>query len=292
MKKGNVLPSILVVGVLVTLLAGMQTVQAQSTAGGQEFILSSPLSINSPSNSTYSSGLLTLNVTVKTLLNPEASNITVTYSVDEGTNTTVNTESTRVPIWADIIYPNGTKTKGISIQSPYLITAIATPPELPEGFHNITVYAKYDFSGDTRQIGLDEKTVYFTVNDGKPPTISYLMLENKTYNQNDLPLNFTTDQPISWIGYSLDGKVNVTIAGNITLTQLSNGQHTITVYANDTTGNMGISQAISFNVALPQLNLSYAVAGTTIIATAVSVILLLRIKTRKEEPSLTHSLNV
>lgn len=288
MKKGT---CTLVLGILVAFLAGTQTIQAQHTTSDQAFILASPLTINSPANSTYSSGLLTLNITVKTMLNPSTSNITMTYSIDGKTNTTIKTETTRVPIWAEITYPNGTKTQGISIQSYYLITALADLPEVSKGSHNITVYAKYDFSGDSRQTGFDEKTVHFTVNDGKPPIISNLSLENKTYNQNDLPLNFATDQPTSWMGYSLDGKANVTIAGNTTLTGLPNEQHSLTVYANDTAGNMGVSQTINFTVAVP-LDLSYAVASTTIIATAVSVILLLRIKTRKEEPSLAHRLNV
>jgi hypothetical protein len=278
MKKGTYA---LVLSMLAAFLAGTQTIQAQHTAGGQAFILASPLTITSPANTTYSSGLLTLNITVKTMLNPSTSNITMTYSIDGKTNTTINTQTTFVPMWAEITYANGTKTQGISIQSYYLISAIANLPELSEGSHNITVYAKYDFSADSRQIGFDEKTVYFTVNDGKPPTISNLSLENKTYSQNALPLNFTIDQPTSWIGYSLDGKENVTITGNTTLTGIANGQHSLTVYANDTAGNRGVSQTVNFTVALP-LDLSYAVAGTTIIAVAVSVILLLRIKVRKE----------
>lgn len=288
MKKGTYA---LVLGMLVAFLAGTQTIQAQQTADGQAFILASPLTINSPANTTYNSGLLTLNITVKTMLNPSASNITITYSIDGKTNTTINTETKHVPIWAEITYPNGTKTQGISIQSYYLITGIADLPEISEGSHSITVYVKYDFSADSHQTGFDEKTVHFTVNDGKPPTLSNLSLENKTYNQKDLHLNFTTDQPTSWIGYSLDGKRNVTITGNTTLTGLANGRHSLAVYANDTAGNMGVSQTVNFTVAVP-LDLSYAVAGTTIIAAAVSIILLLRIKTRKEEPSLTHSLNV
>ncbi|MCW4003275.1 MAG: hypothetical protein NWE95_05100 [Candidatus Bathyarchaeota archaeon] len=278
MKKGTYT---LVLSILVAFLAGTQTIQAQHTAGDQAFILASPLTITSPANTTYSSGLVTLNITVKTMLNPSTSNITMTYSINGKTNTTINTQTTFVPIWAEITYANGTKTQGISIQSYYLISAIANLPELSEGSHNITVYAKYDFSADSRQIGFDEKTVYFTVNDGKPPTISNLSLESKTYSQNALPLNFTIDQPTSWIGYSLDGKENVTITGNTTLTGIANGQHSLTVYANDTAGNMGVSQTVNFTVALP-LDLSYAVAGTTIIAVAVSVILLLRIKVRKE----------
>jgi hypothetical protein len=78
-----------------------------------------------------------------------------------------------------------------------------------------------------------------------------LSLENKTYNQDNLPLNFTVDEPTSWIGYCLDGQDNVTITENFTLTELPSGSHTLTIYANDTVGNMGTSSTIAFSVAEP-----------------------------------------
>jgi len=50
------------------------------------------------------------------------------------------------------------------------------------------------------------------------------------------------------MGYSLDGQMNVTIGGNTTIVGLSDGVHTITVYANDTAGNMGYSNTVYFTV--------------------------------------------
>ena len=250
-KAISLLYAVFVFGLLASLLVGVQTVKAQYTADGQGFILVSPINIISPSNSTYSSGLLTLNVTVKTFLNPNTSNVTLVYCIDGKTNTTIRTESTPVPIEVETTDANGTKTTGISIQSYYLITGWATLPEMPEGSHSITVYGKYEFPGSYHNIGLDNRTVYFTVNDGNPPIISNLSFENKTYNQNNLPLNFTTDEPISWTGYCLDGQANVTVAGNTTLTGLSNGSHNLTIYANDTAGNMGTTGTINFDISQP-----------------------------------------
>jgi hypothetical protein len=125
-------------------------------------------------------------------------------------------------------------------------------PELPEGHHELTVYANYERTSTNHNypaLILDSTTVYFTVDDGTPPIISNLSLENKTYSQNDLSLNFTTDEPTSWIGYCLDGKTNVTIAGNTTLTGLADGSHNLTIYANDAAGNMGASETINFTIA-------------------------------------------
>jgi len=65
-----------------------------------------------------------------------------------------------------------------------------------------------------------------------------------------LPLEYTVDRPTDWVGYSLDSAPNVTLVGNTTLTDLSEGSHSLTVYANDTAGNMGSSTA-SFTVSLP-----------------------------------------
>jgi hypothetical protein len=92
--------------------------------------------------------------------------------------------------------------------------------------------------------------VYFTV-DATPPAIVIMPIESKTYGVTDIPLNFTLNEPTSQITYSLDGQANMTIAGNTTLTGLSNGVHSVTVYATDEAGNTGASETISFNVNVP-----------------------------------------
>jgi hypothetical protein len=294
MRKGVLLLKIFVLGFLTASLVGIQTVHAQYTPDGQGFILVSPINITSPSNRTYTPQSLTLNLTVRSFFDSSKANITIVYSLDGKTNTTIITESAFVPIEAETTDANGTITKGISIQSYYLITGLASLPEMPEGPHNITVYAKYQLPGSYHNVGLDNRTVYFTVNDGYPPMVSNLSLENKTYSQKDLPLNFTTDQSTSWIGCSLDGKENVTIAGNTTIASLSNGPHTITVYTNDTVGNMGTSQTVNFDISLlPWLtSLSYVIVGVVSIIAVVTVVLLLRIKGGKKESGFTHRFDI
>lgn len=84
--------------------------------------------------------------------------------------------------------------------------------------------------------------------DTKPPTIHTILPENKTYSVNSVPMAFTVDESTSWIGYSLNGKSNVTVPGNTTLAQLPEGPHTMRVYANDTAGNMGSSNLAYFTV--------------------------------------------
>jgi hypothetical protein len=81
-----------------------------------------------------------------------------------------------------------------------------------------------------------------------PPVVSVSSPKNKTYDTSDISLTFTVNEPTSWVGYSLDSHDNVTITGNITLAELSNGAHNLTVYAKDIAGNIGASETIQFSI--------------------------------------------
>jgi N-acetylneuraminic acid mutarotase len=87
---------------------------------------------------------------------------------------------------------------------------------------------------------------------GTPPEIKLLSPITHSYNESSVPLLFTVDKQVSWMGYSLDGQDNVTVTGNSTITELTNGLHNVTVYAEDTFGNEGASETITFNVEVPE----------------------------------------
>jgi hypothetical protein len=264
MGKMLIVPAVFALGLLSSLLVGVQTAGAQYAQDGRYFPLASPINITSPSNNTYSSSLLTLNITFKLVSNLDRTNITMFYSVDGKDNVTIRVSGTFVPIEVTRTYENGTTEKGISIFSYNVITGCVALRELPEGLHEITVYGEYEHVGGSNFNVFDSSTVYFTIDDGNPPVISNLSLENKTYSQNNLSLNFTTDEPTSWIGYCLDGKTNVTIAENTTMTDIVTGSHSLTVFANDTAGNMGASETINFTVT------QKAELSTTIIAASIA----------------------
>jgi hypothetical protein len=61
-------------------------------------------------------------------------------------------------------------------------------------------------------------------------------------------LVFSVNEEYSWLGYSFDSFANVTIAGNTTLTDLPDGNHSIVVYVNNTFGLMGKSEIVHFTV--------------------------------------------
>lgn len=269
MRKTNSLLAVFVVGLLTSLLVGVQTAGAQYAQDGRYFPLASPINVTSPSNSTYSSSLLTLNITFRLVLNLDRTNITMFYSVDGRDNVTIPVSGTFVPIEVIRTYENGTTEKSISIFSYYVITGCVPLPQLSEGSHEITVYGEYRHVGESNFDVFDNSTVCFTINDGKPPVLSNLSLENKTYNQNNLPLNITADEPASWIGYCLDGKANVTIAGNTTLTGIAAGVHSLTVFANDTAGNMRACETINFTVTQKTEPSSTIISVASIVTVAV-----------------------
>jgi hypothetical protein len=106
-----------------------------------------------------------------------------------------------------------------------------------------------------------------------PPRLSVLSPLNQRYNDSSVSLIYSANKPVNWTTFSLDGKENVTLSGNTTLTGLTNGFHNITVYAQDTFGNIGASQNISFTVAKPEPE-SFPivpVAAVSIVAVALVV---------------------
>lgn len=109
-------------------------------------------------------------------------------------------------------------------------------------------------------------TVLFSVVDVAAPVISNLSVENRTYSKNDLSLNFTVDESTFWKGYSIDGSANVTIITGNSFSNLPSGSHTLTVYANDTSGNMGASETIYFTIEEP-------FPTTLVIASVITVVI-------------------
>ncbi len=85
-----------------------------------------------------------------------------------------------------------------------------------------------------------------------PPTVTVFSPENKIYAVNTgIALNYTIDQITSWVGYSLDGQPNATLAGNTTLPIMLDGAHSLIVYGNGTTGIMGASATVYFSIDTP-----------------------------------------
>jgi hypothetical protein len=81
------------------------------------------------------------------------------------------------------------------------------------------------------------------------PELQVCSPRNKTYPTPRVQLNFTVDEPVLKVTYTLDGRENITAFGNTTLSGLADGVHSVTVYAYDALGNVGDSETVFFSVA-------------------------------------------
>jgi hypothetical protein len=235
-----------------------------------------------------------------TILNPEnktdyrTKDINLTIDVSVGESATASAQFIKeVCYWADW-QPNSTiiylypETSEWRPETKTEFSKSLNLSGVPEGHHTLTVdvtekrqYADYHDYSHYLHYRIFEVTGSSTVSfsiDTKGPAIFVLSPQNKTYDTADVPLNFTVNEHVLHIVYSVDGQENVTIAGNTTLTGLPNGDHNVTVYAVDEAGNVGASETIIFSVAPFPTTL---VVASVITVPAVSISLLIYFRKRK-----------
>jgi hypothetical protein len=220
-----------------------------------------------PVNTTYNSRIITLNISFSTKLFSPV-HLSATYCLDGTPNINVPLVSSPSMIWS----------KNRVIGSVRL-------PELSDGLHTLSVYVEAHWGTGSRY--WDSETVHFTV-ETTTPKIKALSPINQTYTETNVPLMFTLDKA-NWTGYSLDGEQNITINYNFTLNGLPNGLHNLTVYANDTYGNMGASETISFTVAVAEpesFPVVLGVACSFTVALVVACLLVYR-KNNSEKQTVT-----
>ncbi len=145
-------------------------------------------------------------------------------------------------------------------------------------------------------LGFGSPDIYVPpIDDNKPPAdttspkIRIVSPETQTFKEPNVAFVFTMNETFAWAGYSLDGKENETISGNFSLINLPNGLHTLKIYANDTAGDMGVSETFSFTVAVPEsepeffpaVPIATAVAAIVLVASAISLSLKKRKRSNK-----------
>jgi parallel beta-helix repeat protein len=125
---------------------------------------------------------------------------------------------------------------------------------------------------------------------GSPPAISIVSPTNKTYTTTSVTLSVTVSEPTVWTKYSLDGKANVTFTEDTTLSALTYGAHSVTVYAQDTDGKTGATTTY-FTIAegsetppteTTQLDSSLIILIAVVIVVIVAVALLYFLKIKKK----------
>jgi N-acetylneuraminic acid mutarotase len=109
---------------------------------------------------------------------------------------------------------------------------------------NDVLYAIGGFDGTD---WLDVNEQYKPVGYGTiAPKVQITSPENKSYTE--VSLAFTVNRGTAWMGYSLDNQANVTVITERKLSILPQGSHKITMYGNDSFGNMGASNTVFFSV--------------------------------------------
>jgi hypothetical protein len=148
---------------------------------------------------------------------------------------------------------------------------------IPYGKHNLIItafgsggYAEgltwYSFSKNS------SSSVNFVID--KVPVVSFLSFENRTFNNSTVPLNFTIDQSVSKVTYTLDGEKTVAINGNSTLTGLSNGYHNVTIYATNEFENTGSSETVTFSIDYMPLDKEEPFPSLIVAVSAAALIML------------------
>jgi hypothetical protein len=108
---------------------------------------------------------------------------------------------------------------------------------------NDLIYAIGGFNGQW----LSTSEVYTPLDYGTvPPKVVITSPDNRTYQQPTL--SYTLNRAVSWMGYSIDGKANNTFVSETILSGLSQGAHSVKIYANDSSGNMGVSDTVYFSI--------------------------------------------
>jgi len=263
MGLNGLLVAFIIFIMLTPVLSGSQIVKGNSDSGtnpNREALGSySPLILYgggilySPVNATYRTNTLPLNLSFSLAMGLQAS---LTYEVDG-------------------IYKGGIPLTPVETNETHIfhpLTSFIELPQLSEGSHCLTITVVAGLSGyfgvnppgapfkATGTSGNYEATwvnkIYFTV-DGSDnpmeavlPAITYLSIQNETYNTTQLPLNFNFNENYTLATYSLDDQRSIPLAKNAVLWNLSYGTHTLKLNVTDCSGNSATSQT-SFTIENP-----------------------------------------
>ncbi|MBU0586050.1 hypothetical protein KJ780_00910, partial [Candidatus Micrarchaeota archaeon] len=113
---------------------------------------------------------------------------------------------------------------------------------LSQGSHTLVVYAN-DSAGN-----MNSSVVSFTI-DSEPPIISIISPENTIYHQAEISINYTASDynlDSCWYVFDYNESISLPNCDNITLA-VPQGNHTLTLYANDSLGNTA-SSSVEFEM--------------------------------------------
>jgi predicted phage tail protein len=113
---------------------------------------------------------------------------------------------------------------------------------LPAGPHTVALHATDPAGNSSSTTGAS-----FTI-DNTGPTVSFTVTPPATSASRTGTASFTADDPAAATWCSLDGNAAQACSGSVSYNNLSNGSHSIGVYAIDAAGNRGATSTITFSV--------------------------------------------
>jgi hypothetical protein len=123
--------------------------------------------------------------------------------------------------------------------------ANATISGLSKGAHKLFIRGHTSLGDFSSQYVSFNRTIYFIV-DTVSTTIEVISPQQTTYNSITVSLEFKSYKSLTWAGYSLDQKMVIDCLNKTSITNLSNGAHSLRIYGTDGSGNIYASQSIVF----------------------------------------------
>jgi len=259
---------------------GMLNINGISPAGGEDFLFRvfdryryriSFTASEGDNNITISTNdsLGNMNVSLRTFFT-----IDTTYPGISITTPTNNTNTTNVNLNVNYTvtgqqtcwYSNDTMSANTTLASCANITSVTWT----EGQHNVTVWVN-DSAGNE-----NSSSISFTIDTTYPQISITTPTNNSNSSDTGLDVNYTvSDANLESCWYSNDTMaVNTTLAScaNITSVTWSEGQHNVTIWANDSSNNLG-SSSVTFTIDItnPQVSITTPSNNTNTTNTGIDV---------------------
>jgi hypothetical protein len=209
------------------------------------------ITIQSPENRSYNQNEIPLNFTIETDVPYVQDFNSTVFGVYFRLGCFLDSNSSKLTLnendWGLLSTDNDVKIVLDNSENGYI--GNARLENLSEGFHNITVLIEAEEYWISHYIPKwsVSSIISFKV-DTTPPDIQVSSPEPKIYINSEVVLMFTINENVTKTSYILDGNEIQITDKQIEISNLANGNHTITVYSVDEAGNIGASKTIDFRV--------------------------------------------
>ena len=173
---------------------------------------------------------------------PSVSNFAVTDPDGQDVSVSFDSDETVTDIGVDLAGPEDTTlTESHFTESGGTYTA--TYEGDSDGDYTATLETARDAGGNEGATGQSDGT---TVDTTAPAVTVEEPTDGGSYDAGDVSLDITADETSDWT-YSLDGGTNESLTSNAGLSDLADGRHSLTVYAEDAAGNVR-AETVTFTV--------------------------------------------